>query len=83
MPTYTYKCEVCEKTTDAIRKIADRANGPECHGVMRQMIIPPMIAPVLGGGDMPGYQCPITDQFVTSRKQRKEIMKEHNLEERG
>jgi hypothetical protein len=82
-PLYTYKCPECEKVEDAYRSINDRNNGPECHGQMQKIIIPTAIQPVLGGGNMPGYQCSVTGEFVTSRKRRKEIMREHNLYEKG
>ena len=84
MPIYTYGCDKCERVTDAYRPMAEREQGPECCGQpMKQRIVPPMIAPILGGGSMPGYKCPVTDTFVTSRKQRREIMAEHNLIEKG
>lgn len=40
-------------------------------------------AQILGGGDCPGYQCPITNEFVTSRRRRREIMKENHVVESG
>ena len=83
MPLYSYKCETCGHTEDAFRRISERLDGPICHDKMKLMIVPVMIQPVLGGGSFQGYKCPITDQFVTSRKQRKEIMKSHGLEEKG
>lgn len=84
MPMYTYKCPECGRVTDALNKIDDRAIGPICHDQhMRQVITAPMIQPVMGGGSFQGYHCPVTDKFVTSRKERTEIMKSHNLVEKG
>lgn len=84
MPIYTYKCYHCNSVVDASRKIADRKKGPDCCGeVMNQIIVPAMIQPVLGGGDFPGYQCPVTDKYITSRKQRRNVIAEHNLIEKG
>lgn len=82
MPLYTYKCK-CGKVEDAYRSLADRLKAPKCHGKMKQIIVPPMIQPILGGGNNPGYKCVVTDQWVDSRKKRREIMKEHNLVEKG
>ena len=85
MPLYTYQCQKCECVQDAFRSIAEREKSPKCQcgGATKQIIVPPMIAPVLGGGDFPGYQCPITDQWVSSRNKRREIMREHGLIEKG
>ena len=83
MPVYTYECFVCQKREDAYRSIADRYLGPDCHGRMNKIIVPPMLQPIIGGGNFPGYKCPVTDQWVTSRKQRRNIVAEHNLIEKG
>lgn len=85
MPLYTYRCSKCQKTQDAIRSISDRKNGPICCNTQtKQILTPTMIDPILlGAGTYQGYQCPITDEYVTSRKQRKEIMKRHDLVEMG
>lgn len=84
MPTYTYECGICGTQKEAIRKIDDRKNGPECCDMMmKQIIVPLHIQPVLGGGSFQGYKCPVTDEYVTSRKRRREIVSEHNLIEKG
>lgn len=84
MPTYSYRCGQCGRTTDAYRPIKDHATGPDCCGAsMAQIILPVNIAPVLGGGSFQGYQCVVSDEYVTSRKRRREIMAEHNIIERG
>jgi hypothetical protein len=36
---------------------------------------------VMGAADNPGYMCPVTDQWVDSKRKRKEIMVEHDLRE--
>lgn len=84
MPTYTFRCP-CGEVKDAFRSIANREDGPicECGQKMAKIITPVNIAPILGGGDMPGYKCPVTDQYVTSRRQRRNIMAEHDLVEKG
>jgi len=49
---------------------------------MQKIIVPPAINPILGGGNWHGYECPVTGEFVTSRKRRREIMRQHNLAEK-
>jgi len=86
MPLYTFKCQKCHHTQDAVRSIAERKNGPLCEtcgGKTEQIIVPTQIAPIIGGGNFPGYQCPVSGEFVTSRKRRNEIIKEHGLIEKG
>ena len=85
MPIYSYKCEKCEIIKDMYNSINDRRKPLKCDcgGDMLLSIQPTMLQPVLGGGDFPGYKCVVTDKFVSSRKQRREIMKEHDLIERG
>jgi len=82
MPIYTYKCPICENQKDDYNTVSNRHRGPKCcRNRMELAIVPVNLAPVLGGGDWPGYKCVVTDKFVTSRKQRREIMAEHNLVE--
>lgn len=38
---------------------------------------------VFGAHDLEGYHCPVTDRFVTSKRERRNIMKEHDLQEVG
>lgn len=84
MPTYDYQCDECCETQTAIRKIADRKNGPECCGKQtKQIITTSNIQPVLGGGSFEGYKCVVTDEWVDSRKKRREIIAKHGLEEAG
>lgn len=84
MPLYAYSCHSCGRQVDEVRSVAERHNGPVCcESQMSLTIVPPQVQPVLGGGKFPGYHCPVTDQFITSRKQRAEIMKRHNLIEKG
>jgi putative FmdB family regulatory protein len=84
MPLYTYKCS-CGEVIDAFRSIANRGDSPvcKCGEKTRQIIVPTNIAPIIGGGNFPGYKCPVTDQWIDSRKKRREIMKRHDLVEKG
>ncbi len=86
MPIYTYECEICDEVQDGYNTIAGRhSNAPTCKcGQPTTLAIRPVnLAPILGGGDWQGYMCPVTDTFVTGRRQRRNIMAEHNLIEAG
>lgn len=85
MPLYTYECKSGHRT-EAIRRIADRHDALDCStcGQPTEMrIVPTQVQPVLGGGNFPGYYCVVDDTWVSSRKQRREIIKKHDLVERG
>lgn len=82
MPTYVYKC-TNNHTTDLILSLSEHVrviNCPECNTPARQIISPPRQVSV---DNMPNYECPVTGEHVTSRKQRNEIMKRHDLVEMG
>lgn len=75
MPLYTYKCCV---TKDHYSTIAARHHGPdcpECGETMRFVIVPPMVQV----SSFDGYKCPITNEIVTTERQRREIMARHDL----
>jgi len=85
MPLYTYDCE-CGETVREFNRIADRDTlAPfHCRKRMNRRFEPPQIqAQILGGGDLQGYLCPVTNEWVTSRTRRREIMKENDLIEAG
>ena len=85
MPLYDYKCK-CGHVEVAQNKIDDReTHAPShCDEQMRMIITGSYhIAPVLGGGGFQGYKCPITDKFVTSRRERRNIIAEHGVVEAG
>ena len=81
MPLYTYKCH-CGETVDEFRSISDR-NEPvkcECGGEMEHIIVPTQVNRFwLGSTDNPGYKCPVTNKFITSKRERLNVMREHNL----
>lgn len=81
MPLYTYQCPICDTQKDEYNTVAGRHNAPICCEQMDLVIMPTQLQPVLGGGDFPGYQCIVTDKFVTSRKERRNIMAEYDLVE--
>lgn len=84
MPIYSYQCQ-CGEVIEQYNTVAGRHDGPvcKCGGETSLKIMPTQLAPILGGGNWPGYMCPVTDTFVTSRNQRRNIMAEHNLIEVG
>ena len=83
MPLYDYKCG-CGHIVTEMNTIDDRNVKAPIHCGQKMSIMitgSHHIAPVLGGGGFPGYKCPVTDKFVTSRKERRNIMAENNLVE--
>lgn len=85
MPTYTYECESGHRT-DAVRRIADRHDAPQCTAcgeATALRIVPAQVAPILGGGNFPGYYCVVADKWVSSRRERREIIAKHDLVEKG
>lgn len=82
---YEYRCTECSHISTYNRRMAERndpASCEECGGATRRVITGGQgFTNVYGGGDFPGYMCPVTDQWVDSRRKRKEIMKRHNLGE--
>lgn len=79
MPLYSYRCTQCDSATDHYSSIAERHNGPECcDGRMTLQIVPVAVV-----GEMKPYYCVATEQMVTSRKQRRDVIKQHGLIEAG
>ncbi len=82
MPTYVYKCpdgHVTEKVlalADHVRTIPCET----CNKVARQVLTAPKGIYI---DSMPNYKCPVTDQIVTTRHQRNEIMKQNEMVEVG
>ena len=83
MPTYTYKCAECGKDTTAIRKINDRKTcAPFCCSTQMHQTITPMSSPMINAVSarhFDNYVCPVSDQVVTSARQKKEIEASHDL----
>lgn len=81
MPRYSYRCS-CGALYSEFRSIANRHDGPVCEcGENTRLVIeaPQIQAQILGGGTTPGYLCPVTGEYVTSRNRRRDIMKEYDL----
>jgi putative FmdB family regulatory protein len=85
MPIYVYECAEGHRKEE-IRKISERENAPQCDcGHSMRMVITPVNinGAFLGSAKNPGYKCPITEQWVSSKKQRRNIMAQHNVIECG
>jgi putative FmdB family regulatory protein len=79
MPVYEYQCVKCGHVEDAVRRIADRDNGPLCEDCsikMGKLILTPPRGFVTANLD---YRCVATGQNVSSWAQRNRIMDEHEL----
>ena len=75
---YDYQCKTCQAETEAINKIAERnTHAPVCCG--QKMVIIVKKAPMGYMGRTIDYICPVTNEHVTSKRQRRNIMAENNL----
>jgi len=75
---YDYACKSCGSETERVNKIDDRhTNAPVCCGEHMPIVIKK--AP-MGYVDRPiYYRCPVTNEGVTSKSQRREIMAREGL----
>lgn len=80
MPTYDFVCLACRKEEEVFMKIADYQPPSCCGASMKQRI---------GGygiiGDLEPYMDPNIGEvpvFVKSKKHRKQLMKEHGIQEK-
>jgi putative FmdB family regulatory protein len=83
MPLYVYQCEKGH-TTEAYRSISEMDNCPVCDcGLETKKIITPVMftASFLGSHRNPGYKCPVTNEWVESKRKRLNIMAKHDLVE--
>lgn len=85
MPIYDFKCPAGHIDRNVVARHDDTVTCTGCGQVTERYWGETrlMFDRVFGAHDMAGYHCPVTDEFVTSRKRRKQIMKEHGLEEVG
>lgn len=75
---YDYRCKSCKRETEAYNRIAERrTHAPVCCGSQMDIFI--KSAPYGYVGMEIFYRCPVTNQGVTSLKQRKEIMAREHL----
>lgn len=80
MPIYEYMCLDCGKEKDQFAKVSERdASIPECCGKsMHRLISAPSVQP-----DNTCYRSMQTGEWITSRTQHKNHLKEHGLIEVG
>lgn len=77
MPIYEYHCKECGKSQDVFNKIDDRdTSAPKCCEVVTERVQTACMVFIPGECH---YVCPVTDQKVTSYRQRANIMAEHGL----
>jgi len=73
MPIYNYKCGACNKIQETYKSIVDRHNSPTCCGAQTSLcILPAIVHP-----DLPGYQSPVTGEWIEGKKARLEDLKKH------
>jgi putative FmdB family regulatory protein len=79
MPIYAYKCPKCGAECDEFNRIDDRhEKSPVCAECGAKTAM--MISPVRGSvQENCQYVCPQTGQGVTTHRQRRNILAEHNL----
>lgn len=83
MPLYTYQCAK-NHTKEQWSSISERESAPPCEcGLSMKMVITPVRinGAFLGSARNEGYKCPVTQEWVSTKKRRREIMAEHNLRE--
>lgn len=82
MPTYNYKCHKCGKETTKINRMSENKTGAPfcCSTQMKQTITPQTMGlEPMGAKEFQAYPCPHSGELVTSEKNRKAIMKKHDL----
>jgi hypothetical protein len=84
MPTYDYACDCGHAVTDYFRHVNDPDPDCQCGKPMIQTFLTPRMVSsfFFGSTKNPGYKCPVTDRWVSTKRQRLSIMDEHNLVER-
>lgn len=82
MPTYNYLCEDGHET-EQILSIREHTSVTQCSTCGKEAKQVINRAPIGTVDNMASYRCPVTDTWVTTRRQRNEIMRTHNLVEMG
>lgn len=76
MPTYTYRCSECGAVEEQYSRVSERdSNIPVCHGPMARQLHSVMVAVQVNVHAI----SPIDGTPLTSRRQRAEYMKRHDL----
>lgn len=78
MPLYSYRCNACDETTDAVRAVEDRHDTPacECGGETRKIIAPYTVHP-----DFEPYYDDNLETGILSKQHRKKVMAEKGVSE--
>ena len=75
MPLYTYQCPTCSRKREILKPLV-HLDRPEkclnCGFAMNRMLSAPLVL-----GDYPGYNCPITGDWIEGRKAHIENLKKH------
>lgn len=75
MPTYSAQCTMCQHKFDIFRRIDDRnkpANCEKCGCLAERVLDKARVV-----ADYAPYQCPITGDTISGRKQHEENLKKH------
>ena len=76
---YEYRCQECNKITEAVRSVDDRNNVPECEhcgGRTRKIISVSKVH-----GDFEPYYDDNLETHIQSKQHRKKVMKEKDVYE--
>ena len=76
MPLYDYRCRTCGVETEIYRGVNENTHPEHCGETMEQFHLR---APMGAVQAETHYMCPATEKPITSRKQRLESFKRHNL----
>lgn len=74
MPIYAMRCRACGSEQDIFRKIAemDRDLPMCCEQPMQRRVCAPVVF-----GDVPGYESPVTGQWIEGRAARRDDLARH------
>jgi len=75
MPMYAYKCEKCGTSQDVFKAIRFLDLPEPCEVCGAEMVRHICAPAVLG--DYPGYNCPITGDWIEGRRAHQENLKKH------
>ena len=75
---YEYRCKSCGSEAEAFNKIAERhTNAPICCGERMPIIF--KTAPMGYMGRTIDYMCPVTNQHISTKAQRRDVMARNGL----
>lgn len=79
MPIYEAKCGTCGNREDVFRPVARCKDMPDCCGKPMTKVF----SPINVIEDMKPYKSVVTGEWITSRSQHKQHLKQHDLVEVG